>query len=137
MRRGDALARARGDVDDQAGLAAVFGRRRAVDHFKGLNRIHRDLVGKDFALLIGDGLAVHGERVFRMIAEPVEKPVRIRGDSGGCEGDQRAHGGRRAFQRDLVEKLAIDVGVRGRIIFDQIAAASTVTVAGCPSHLQG
>ncbi len=42
-----------------AGLASVFGRRRARDHLHGLDRIERNLVGEHLALLVGDGLAVN------------------------------------------------------------------------------
>ena len=35
---------------DDTGLAAVFGGRRAFDHFHGLNGIDGNLIGEDFAL---------------------------------------------------------------------------------------
>ena len=72
MRRCHALARTRGYVDHQTRLVAVFSRGRPGDHLNRLNGIQRDLIGKDFALLVGDGLAVNRERIFRMIAETVE-----------------------------------------------------------------
>ena len=56
---GHALAGAGCNVDHNAGLVAIFGRRRASDHFQGLDGIKRNLVGKLFALLIGNRLAVH------------------------------------------------------------------------------
>ena len=40
-RLGDALPGARGGHNDQAGLVAVFGRRRAADDLDGLNRVGR------------------------------------------------------------------------------------------------
>ena len=69
-----------------------------------------------------------------MIAKPMEKTVGVRGDSGRRQRDQRAHGRRRAFQREPVEELAVDVGVRGRIRFEQVPAASTVTVLLAPAN---
>src|ERR1700730_11120535 len=54
--RSNALTRARGYVDDQARLVAVFGGRRAGNDLERLNRIPGDLVGKYLALLIRDGL---------------------------------------------------------------------------------
>src|ERR1700687_1997749 len=50
---------ARGDLDYQTRLVAVFRGRRAGNHLHGLNRIHRNLIGENFALLIGDGLAIY------------------------------------------------------------------------------
>src|SRR6185312_4738755 len=50
----NALSRARGHVDHYAGLLAEFGGRSAGDDFHRLNRIERNLVGKDLALLVGD-----------------------------------------------------------------------------------
>ena len=85
------LTRARGDVDDHAGLFAEFGRRRAGDDFHGLDRIERNLVGKDFALLVGDRLAIDGERVLRVIAHAVEETVGIGGNSRRGQRDQRTH----------------------------------------------
>ncbi len=58
---GHALAGAGCHVDHDAGLVAVFGRRRAGDDFQGLHGIERNLVRELLALLIGDGLAVHRE----------------------------------------------------------------------------
>ena len=81
MRRGHALARARGRDNHHAGLASVFRGRRARDHFHGLNRVEGNLVGEDFALLVGDRLAVDGERIFRVVAQAVKETVGIGGDS--------------------------------------------------------
>ena len=58
---GDSLPGARGGDDDEAGFAAVLGRWRARDDLDGLNGVGGKLVGEDFALLVGDGLAVDGE----------------------------------------------------------------------------
>ena len=90
---GDALAGARGGHDDQAGLAAVLGRRRAADDFDGLNRVRRKLVGEDLALLVGDRLAVDGEGVGGVVAEAVEEAVGVGRHAGSGERDQRAERG--------------------------------------------
>src|ERR1700737_2237079 len=50
---------ARGDLDYKTRLVAVFRGRSAGDHLHRLDRIYRDLVGENLALLIGDGLAVN------------------------------------------------------------------------------
>ncbi len=70
-------ARAGGDLDDQAGFVSILGRWRARDHFQGLNGIHRNLVGKNFACLIGHRLAVDGKRILRVIADPMDQAIRI------------------------------------------------------------
>ena len=80
---GDSLPGAGGGDDDEAGFVAVLGRRRAGDDLDGLNGVGGKLVGEDLALLVGDGLAVDGERVGGVIAEAVEEAVGVGGDAGG------------------------------------------------------
>src|ERR1035437_5532449 len=75
--RSDALTGARGDLNDEAGLAAVLGWWSAGDDFERLNRVRRKLVGEDLALLVRDGLSVDGKRVRGMVAEAVKKAVRV------------------------------------------------------------
>src|SRR5689334_20206472 len=58
---GHALAGASGDIDNEAGLVAIFGGRGAGDDLQGLHRVRRKLVGEHLALLVGDGLAIDGE----------------------------------------------------------------------------
>ena len=58
VRLGDAQAGARGHHDHQAGLAAIFGGRRALDHLHRLHGVHRKLIRENLALLVGDRLAV-------------------------------------------------------------------------------
>ena len=126
---GDALTGAGGGHDDQAGLAAVLGRRRAGDDFDGLNGVGGKLVGEDLALLVGDRLAIDGERVGGVIAEAVEEAVGVGGDAGDGQRDQRAERGRLALERNLDEEVAVHVGVEGGIVLDQVAGVdSTVTV---------
>ena len=103
-RLGDALPGARGDLDDEAGLAAVFGRRRARDHLERLDGVGGKLVGEDLALLVGDGLAVDGEGVRGVVAEAVEETVGVGSDAGRGQGDQRAERGGLALERELVER---------------------------------
>ena len=71
---------------------------------------------KDFALLIGNRLAVNGEGILRMIAESVEQAIGIGGDSRRVERDQRTQGRRRAFQRKLVEQILVDIGMKSGIV---------------------
>ena len=118
---GDALAGAGGDDDDDAGLAAELGRRRAVDDLQRLDGVGWELVGEDLALLVGDGLAVDGEGVGGVVAEAVEEAVGVGRDAGRGERDQRAEGGGLALQRQLLEEVAVDVGVADGIVLDQVA----------------
>ena len=98
------MAGAGGDVDDEAGFVAVLGGRRAGDDLDGLDGVGGDLVGEDFALLVGDGLAIDGEGVGGVIAEAVEEAVRVGGDAGRGKSYERAEGRRLAFKRDLGEE---------------------------------
>ena len=118
---GDALAGAGGGDDDETGLVAVFGRRRAADDFNRLNGVGRELVGKDLALLIGDGLAVNGEGVGGVVAETMKKAVGVGRDAGGGERDQRTKRGGCALQRHLVEQVAVHVHVKGGVVFNEVA----------------
>ncbi len=122
MRRCHSLARLRRNVDDQAGLAAVFGCRRSLNNLQRLNGIKRNLVGEDFALLVGDGLAVHRKRVLGVIAKAVEGAIRIGRDSRGVERDRRAQRRGRALQRKSVERPLVRVGVGRGVILDQVSA---------------
>ena len=70
------------------------------------------LVGENFALLIGDGLAIHGKRVFRMVAHAMEEAIGIGGDSRRSQRNQRTHRRGRAFQRHFVKQIAIYVCVK-------------------------
>ena len=92
-RLGNALAGARRGHDYQAGLAAVLGRRRAADHFDGLNRVGRNLVGEDLALLVGDRLAIDRKRVGCVVAQTVKEAVRVGRHTGSGERDQRTERG--------------------------------------------
>ena len=87
-----AQAGAGGGDDDQRGLAAVLGRRRAGDDFERLDGVHGDLVGEDLGLLIGDGLVVDGEGVGCVVAHAVEEAVGVGRDAGRGEGYERADG---------------------------------------------
>src|SRR5882757_6039242 len=54
-----AEAGTRRHLDDQAGLVTKFSGRSPGDHLQRLNRIDRDLIGKDFAGLVRHRLAIH------------------------------------------------------------------------------
>ncbi len=95
-----------------------------------LDRVQRNLVGEDFALLIGDGLAIHRKRVLRVVAQAVEQAIGIGRDPRRGQCDQRTHGRRCAFQRKLVEQVLVHVSMERGIVLQQVfAEASTVTVS--------
>src|SRR5215469_14223328 len=81
MRLFHSQSRARGHLDHDARLVAKFCWRSSGNNLERLNGIKRNLIGKDFALLIGDRLTVEGERVLRVVADSVEETVGIRGDA--------------------------------------------------------
>ena len=85
---GEAFARAGRHVDDQAGFVAVLCRRCTRDHVEGLHGVRWDLVGENLALLVGDRLAVERERVRCMVAEAVEKTVRVGSHTGRSKRDE-------------------------------------------------
>ncbi len=125
VRRGRAQARAGGHHDHQAGLAAILGGRRAFDHFHRLHGVDRDLIREDLALLVGNRLAVDGERVRGVIAESVEQAVGVGRNPWRGQRHQRTERRGLAFERQLVEKLAVHVGVSRRDRFrpDRLAVS--------------
>ena len=63
MRRGRTQAGACRHIDHQAGLVAELCGRRTRDHRHRLHGVKRNLVGKYFALLIGNRLTIEGKRI--------------------------------------------------------------------------
>ena len=113
---------ARGDLDDHTGLVAELSRGCAADHFKRLHGIQRNLVTEDLALLVGDGLAVYGKRVLRVIAEAMKEAVGIGRHARGGERHKRADPGGFALQRQLGKQVAVHVGVEGGVGLYQVSA---------------
>jgi hypothetical protein len=58
-----------------------------------------------------------------MIAQPVEQTIRVRRYAWSCERNQRAERGGLALERDLNEQIAIDVGVKCRVVFDKVSTS--------------
>src|ERR1700733_8109916 len=100
-------ARSRRDVNHQAGLVSVFGRRRPFNHLHRLDRVGRYLIRKDIALLIRDRLAIQGKRVGCMIPEAVKQTVRISRNARGGQRDQRTQRRRLAFERQFIKERSI------------------------------
>ena len=111
---GDSLAGAGCDLDDEAGLAAKLGRRGAGDDFERLDRVGRKLVGEDLALLVGDGLAVDGERVGRVVAEAVEEAVGVgRRRRARNQRHQRLSEDDWLSSGSLLNSSTVDIGMKG------------------------
>ena len=85
-----AQAGTRRHLDDQTRLVTKFGGRSAGDDFQRLNRIDRDLIGKDFAGLIRNRLAIDRKRALRMVADGVNQAVRVRHRPRCRQGHKRA-----------------------------------------------
>src|SRR5271156_2681978 len=83
------LARASGGNDHDARLASVFRWRRAGYDFHRLNGFDGKLIGEDLALLVGDRLAVDGERIRGVVADAVEETIGIGSDSRRGQSYQR------------------------------------------------
>ena len=75
---------------------------------------------KYFALLIGDRLAIQRERVRRMVPHAVKESVGVGRHAWRGQRDQRTQLRGRAFQRKFVEQTAVHVGVKRRIVFQQV-----------------
>ena len=73
-------------------------------------------------MLIGDGLAVDVEGIFGMITKAAKESVRVCGDSGRGEGEERGDGGGLGFQGELGKKFAVDIDMEGRRVLNQISA---------------
>src|SRR5215470_16851109 len=71
----DPESRTRSHLNDQARLVAELGGRRAGNHFQRLNRVRRNLVGKNFAGLICHHLPIYGKCSLRMVAKRVHVAV--------------------------------------------------------------
>ena len=82
MRRRHSLARTSSCNNHDAGLASVFRRGCPRNHFHRLNCVEGKLIREHLALLVCDSLAVDGERILRVVAEPVEEAVGIGGYPG-------------------------------------------------------
>src|SRR6266704_506532 len=77
----------RRNVDDQGSLVAVLGRGNPVDSFQRLHRPDGNLVREGLALLVSDGLSVHGEGIFLMLAQAVHEAVGIGCHARSSHGD--------------------------------------------------
>ena len=112
-------ARLGDDPHDQTVLVAEFSRRHAGDDLHRLHRLGRQLVRVDPALLIGHRLVVDRELRLRVIADRMKEAVGVGDHAGRGERDHLVQP-RRGFERQLLQQALIDVGVRGRIAFEQI-----------------
>ena len=61
-----------------------------------------------------------------MVAESVEEAVGVGGDARRGEGYEGAEGGGLTFERELVEEAAVDVGMHGGVVFEEVASGFDV-----------
>ncbi len=121
-RRRHPLPRPRIHHNHHAGLPAKLRRRRAVNHLQRLHRVRWQLVREHLALLVRNGLAVDRKRIRRMIAQPMEQPIRVRRNPRRRQRHQRAQRRRLALQRQLLEQVPVHIRMSHRVVFDQVAA---------------
>src|ERR1039458_7763132 len=79
-----AQAGACGDIGHQTALVAKLGIRRAGNNLHALNSAGGKLGGKDFALLIANGLAIDDECALRVIAQGMEETVAVGRNAAGA-----------------------------------------------------
>ena len=78
-----------------------------------LNRLRRNLVGKDFALLIRNRLPVHGEGVFRVVAQTVEQSIRVGRNPRGGQCHERTDRRGLTLQGHVLEQSTVHIRVKG------------------------
>ena len=124
-------------MHDQAALVAVLRRRDAGDDLHRLDRVGRELIRIDAALLVGDRLVVDRELRLRVIPDRMKEPVRIGDDPGRSHRDDLVQPERRRLEREFGDEALIDVGVRRGIAFDEILGVSDhLHGFGCSRDLQ-
>src|SRR5258708_15064637 len=108
------------NLSDQATLVAKFCRRRSCDNFHALNRAYGKLGGKDFALLIADGLPIDDKAGLRVIAHRVEQTVTIGNNAAGTESNGLAQASARIESGQPRNQASVYVDVSGRINFKRL-----------------
>src|ERR1035438_6868349 len=86
------------------------------------DRIERNLVGKNLAVLVGIWLAIDVIRIFRVIAQAMQLVVGIRCHTRCGEGKHRVQRRSGTFHRHFFKEVSIDVSVKGRLILHQIVS---------------
>ena len=107
----------------------------APDIFDGLDRFEWDfsLIGKDLALLVGNRLAVDGERILRVVADPVKRPL-----AAAIPGVERVNSATTTrFPREVCRTTPCRCrSGEGGIVLTRSPADSTVTVAVPPATVK-
>ena len=83
-----------GRIHHQARFVSILRVGRASDQLHALHRVGRKLGGKDLALLIADGLAIDHKADLSVIAQRMEKSVRVGGRTSRAVVDDAAQPGR-------------------------------------------
>src|ERR1017187_1165707 len=117
-----AEAGARRDVCHQAGLVAEFGLWRPGDDFHALDGAGGKLRGEHLALLVADGLPVNHKADLRVIAERVEQPVTVGGDTSCAVYDCLAQASSRIDVGEFHDERTVGVNVRRGFHFQHVRA---------------
>src|ERR1039458_6328660 len=117
-----AEAGARRDVCHQAGLVAELGLGRSGDDLHALDGAGRKLSGEYLALLVADGLPVNDEADLRVIAQGVEEPVAVGGNTPRAVHDRLAQSCSRIDVGKFHDERTVGVNVRGGFHFQHVRA---------------
>ena len=116
----------------QAGLIAIFRRRRARNRLERLDGVQRQLVRRLLVLLIAHRLIVDGILRLRVIAQGMEKSVGILDHSRYGHGQDIRNALAQAGLREFREQAAIDIGMRHGGGLDQVRPLRVYLHRGLP-----
>src|ERR1039458_1653266 len=117
-----AEAGARRDVCHQAGLVAELGLGRSGDDLHALDGAGRKLSGEYLALLVADGLPVNDEADLRVIAQGVEEPVAVGGNTPRAVHDGLAQSRSRIWVGEFHEERTVGIDVCGGFHLQHVRA---------------
>ena len=91
VRGGHSLSGARRHFDHHAGLVAKFSRWGSTNYFHRFNRIKRNLIRKNFTLLVRNRLTINRKRILCVVSESMEQAVGIGSDARRSKRNQRGN----------------------------------------------
>ncbi len=120
-RLGNAEARPCRNFDHQARFVAIFSRWSSRHGFDRLNRVQRNLVGEDLALLVRNGLPIYRERILGVVTESVKQAVRVCHHARRRQRHQRTHRRRLALQWHPFGQVGVHVRMKTGVVLYQVS----------------